>query len=95
MLVNSLRFARICDAKNDSAFTKTQFGRIKSVVEEVRRQGVRIPMLHLENSESLHADCISEDEFKHLLADGTQGYLLRGGAIYGQCSHVEVAPASP
>ena len=56
---------------------------------------MRIPMLHLENSESLHADCISEDEFKHLLADGTQGYLLRGGAIYGQCSHVEVAPMYP
>lgn len=78
----------MCDAKKGSRYTIHQFRRVVEVVSAVRAQGVHIPMIHLENSESLLADCIPDEEMQALIRgpDGsasTVGYVRSGGGIYG------------
>jgi len=89
----ALEFAAICthmsDAKEGSSYTTKQFERVKQVVEAVRSLGVRVPMLHLENTESLLSDKIPDDDFKALLKGNpgngadTIGYARSGGGLYG------------
>jgi len=86
-----LEFAAICthmcDAKKGSDYTVLQFRRACAVVEAVRRLGVAVPCIHLENSESLLADCIPDEEFRKLLLGNspgmppTIGYARSGGGM--------------
>ena len=67
-------------------------------VAAIRALGVDLPMLHLENSESLLADCIPDAEFKALLRGNpsgvdTVGYARCGGGMYGQRNHGFLRPA--
>ena len=59
------QFEAICthmsDANPGSTYTMKQFKRVQEVVDEVRAAGIRIPMLHLENSESLLSDLIPDE----------------------------------
>jgi hypothetical protein len=65
----------------------------------VRRLGVAVPCIHLENSESLLADCIPDEEFRKLLHGNTPGmpptigYARSGGGMYGQRNHDFLKPA--
>jgi alanine racemase len=89
----------MCDAKKGSDYTVLQFRRACAVVEEVRRLGVAVPCIHLENSESLLADCIPDDDFRALLRGNppgtpqTIGYARSGGGMYGQRNHSFLKPA--
>ena len=89
----------MCDAKKGSEYTVLQFRRACAVVEAVRRLGVPVPCIHLENSESLLADCIPDEELRALLEGNppgtppTLGYARSGGGMYGQRNHDFLKPA--
>lgn len=102
--VNSLRFQAICthmcDAKKTSDYTEVQFTRVAAVVRSCAEQGVHIPKLSIENSESLLSECVNDDELKELLlkhGEGQKGKECRafartGGGMYGQRNHADLKP---
>ena len=80
----------MCDANPGSDYTTKQFKRVQGVVDEVREAGIRIPMIHIENSESLLSDLIPDEIFTTLLR-GQDGQAKTIGSL----GRGDVRPAEP
>ena len=64
--------------------SEVQFQRVSAVVKSCRKLGVKIPMLSIENSQSLLADCIEDPDMKEIMGIETMAFARTGGAMYGQ-----------
>jgi len=92
-----VKFVGMCthmsEANKQSSYTEAQFQRFYKCVVAVLEQGVKLPMVHLENSESLLAKLVPSEDKKSMLDMGAiQGYCRTGGAIYGQRNHDYLLP---
>mmetsp|Transcript_13332 Transcript_13332/g.35766 ORF Transcript_13332/g.35766 Transcript_13332/m.35766 type:complete len:993 (+) Transcript_13332:74-3052(+) len=79
----------MCDAHKENDFTQTQFTRYHRVVTAIREQGIRIPMIHMENSEATLEGLITAEQVHDILRGpgedcDTVGYCRSGGGMYGQ-----------
>jgi len=88
----------MCDAHKGNPFTQTQFARLKRVVTAARALGVRIPAIHMENSEATLEGLITPDQVRDILRGpnnefDTVGYCRSGGGMYGQRNYPMIKPA--
>ena len=93
----ALRFVGLCthvaDATaNTHRYTQRQFGRFRDIVYALREKGVDVPMVHVENSETLLSELVGPERMRQLLGPTTGGFCRVGGALYGQRHHDVLKP---
>lgn len=78
-------------------FTQSQYNRILKIVQDSRKLGVSIPMIHIENSQSLLVDNITTNQIQ-LLMEGNPDqsiskiYCRVGGGLYAQRDFLFLSP---
>ena len=79
---------------NTHRYTQRQFGRFRDIVYALRAKEIGVPMVHVENSETLLSEHIGPERMRALLGPATAGYCRVGGALYGQRHHGVLRPVS-
>mmetsp|Transcript_3731 Transcript_3731/g.11023 ORF Transcript_3731/g.11023 Transcript_3731/m.11023 type:complete len:509 (-) Transcript_3731:29-1555(-) len=78
---------------NTHRYTQRQFGRFRDVVVALAEGGVAVPLVHVENSETLLSAHVGPERMRRLIAAGASGgYCRVGGALYGQRGHDVLRP---
>jgi len=86
---STVKFVGLCTHLNDvtgdhgKEYTNVQFRRYLSVFNKLKRNGINVPLFHIENSDSLFEDAIDDEVIGQLLTAGTQGMSRTGSAIFG------------
>eukprot|EP00494_Astrolonche_serrata_P030282 UN30549 len=90
----NLNFQAICThmSTGDTKYTSLQYDRLEETAKEVRELGVKIPMIHSENTISLISDLVPDERVKKLMGDETKGYCRSGAGIYGQRESDKLKP---
>jgi len=86
---SSVKFIGLCTHLNDvtgdhgKEYTNMQFRRYLAVFNKLKRNGINVPLFHIENSDSLFEDAIDDEVIGQLLTAGTSGMSRTGSAIFG------------
>jgi len=95
LIDNGSTLAGICTHMStaDKKYTMAQYERFASVIEACAALDIKVPMIHMENSNSLLLDLIDDATVRSLLEKyEMNGYCRSGGGIYGQRNHEELKP---